>query len=544
MNNNIFSQITLLPVNTSTSTSNTLLNLNNISNINSINNSNHIHNLNNNKWNGISNINGGGNGNHNNHNNNNNNSAALAATQLKNNMLARIANQLDNLQNILRKYNNEFTVPVQSFTNKISCGNINNQSSLLVNDVQSVINLQNKMWKELLKFREVADKELAMISEQTMNLSLKNAFNSQQQQQKVILVNQSNNIGNIMLDNHPAIVLLGNNGNMNVNTGNQQQQGQPVQGQPVAITMTGINSNHNNSNLSGIINIDPRMTRHLQDSLVNNGQNNQFALYTNNNSNNNGIIGHVDTESNTHIQLQNHFSNNSNSTTTNVCNSISSISNISNSNLSNISNISSSNLSNISNSNSSISNTSNSSSISNPFLTSQPSLNKIKSDPFGGINSMINDHTKNDENIVGQQFLNKDPDPMFEDFVNNNFKYEQVTISSEHKNVQRIRKERKERKERRENNNNDVNVNPTNSDKKKRKRRGYNGPYSEEEKKFMKDFAKNETTEDIIELSIKMENKFKVKRSPYGLAQKMYQMGIINSRLKAIFQVIYLFKSI
>lgn len=81
-----------------------------------------------------------------------------------------------------------------------------------------------------------------------------------------------------------------------------------------------------------------------------------------------------------------------------------------------------------------------------------------------------------------------------------------------------------------------LNCNKT-SEKKKRKRRGYNGPYSEEEKKFMKEFDRNQTTEDIIALSIEMENKFKVKRSPYGLAQKMHQMGIINSRLKAVFQV-------
>eukprot|EP01083_Nonionella_stella_P045853 122900_1 len=75
--------------------------------------------------------------------------------------------------------------------------------------------------------------------------------------------------------------------------------------------------------------------------------------------------------------------------------------------------------------------------------------------------------------------------------------------------------------------------------KKKRKRRGYNGPYSVEEKQFMTDFNdkhKCDTTDDIIALSEELATKFKVKRSPYGLAQKMYQMNIINSRLKALFQ--------
>eukprot|EP01084_Bolivina_argentea_P078410 142267_1 len=76
-------------------------------------------------------------------------------------------------------------------------------------------------------------------------------------------------------------------------------------------------------------------------------------------------------------------------------------------------------------------------------------------------------------------------------------------------------------------------------DKRKRKRRGYNGPYSDEEKKFMINYNKNnkcETTNDIVNLSNAMETKFKVKRSPYGLSQKMYQMNLINSRLKALFQ--------
>ena len=80
-------------------------------------------------------------------------------------------------------------------------------------------------------------------------------------------------------------------------------------------------------------------------------------------------------------------------------------------------------------------------------------------------------------------------------------------------------------------------TNPSSSSKRKRKRRGYNGPYSEEEQNFMRNWPKNQTPQDILNMSNAMENRFKVKRSPYGLAQKMYQMGIINSRLKAIFQV-------
>ena len=84
--------------------------------------------------------------------------------------------------------------------------------------------------------------------------------------------------------------------------------------------------------------------------------------------------------------------------------------------------------------------------------------------------------------------------------------------------------------------NGNVNVN-ANVNKRKRKRRGYNGPYSEEEQSFMRNWPKNQTPQDILNMSNAMEHRFKVKRSPYGLAQKMYQMGIINSRLKAIFQV-------
>ena len=97
------------------------------------------------------------------------------------------------------------------------------------------------------------------------------------------------------------------------------------------------------------------------------------------------------------------------------------------------------------------------------------------------------------------------------------------------------------------NNNNSFNNNQPNhhhnnhSAKRKRKRRGYNGPYSEEEQNFMRNWQKNQTPQDILKMSNEMEKKFKVKRSPYGLAQKMYQMNIINSRLKAIFQVRILF---
>eukprot|EP01083_Nonionella_stella_P002895 8283_1 len=72
--------------------------------------------------------------------------------------------------------------------------------------------------------------------------------------------------------------------------------------------------------------------------------------------------------------------------------------------------------------------------------------------------------------------------------------------------------------------------------KPKRTRRGYNGPYSEDEQRFMRNWKYIESPQDIIQMSRQMEDQFKVKRSPYGLSQKMYQLGLINSRLKAIFQ--------
>jgi len=425
-----------------------------------------------------------------NHNNNNNLSMTLQA-QLRHNLVSTVSKQAENVQKILQCYNSDFSVSIQSLTNSINNTNTNSNNQL-INDVQTVINLQDKLWKDLTQQKNVTDSEL-----QNIKHTLINVVAQQQQQQQVILINQQTGMNNF--------ITTSQNINNLMNLSKQTQQAQ----QPTILVVGNNNINNHqmvqlavndmNNQGQGRINIpsNPNIPS-VNDMVI---ANNHPSLLFNHSNH-----GQVDTADRNLSQLLNNVNNVSNS---NIINSSSCTgtsprrSNMHANNILNVNNpfiVNSNNNPNTNNSNPAHNSTTNSSHINN-------------------INSSTNEIDRELAKILAQHSF-----PVIDNnsnnlnaFDGNNNINDLVDISPSNDT------------------NSNINGNISNN-RKKRKRRGYNGPYSEEEKNFMKDFNRNKTTEDIIALSIEMENKFKVKRSPYGLAQKMYQMGIINSRLKAIFQ--------